>query len=452
MALVLATACTVEAPLGSDVPARYEVVVDTPAELRNQLDLLFVVDNSKHMAIRQEQLANSFKGVMEHLNFGRGLPDLHVGVVSTDMGTGDFGGESAQCSREGNGGRIGPIAEACGLKDESYMAMQTDVDGTFRGNFDDSQNDDSKNKVFSCMTRLGEAGCEYEQPLESMRSSLNKDLLDGSGFLREHAVLGVITLTDEDDCSAYNPEIFNPDNEDFRDGDPNFRCFQSGVICEGDDVYKPGLRANCHPRTSSDYITDVNEYVDFLKAIKPDPRDLVLSAIIGDPGSVRVEVDTNGQDAQLVASCEDSMGEVAYPAVRLAAFVDAFSDQGERSSLCNEGAENGLDGIVRKLRQSMGTTCLAGDIADVDPDTAGRQVGCYVYEQLGQNEELRTSIVECDNPGNLGNSSTLPCYSILTGGEACGDFRTQLALQVHGRTTLPSRDARLIAECRVNHL
>jgi hypothetical protein len=65
-------------------------------------------------------------------------------------------------------------------------------------------------------------------------------------------------------------------------------------------------------------------------------------------------------------------------------------------------------------------------------------------------ETLSVPIPECDNPGNLDNSSVLPCYSILTGGEACGDFRTQLALQVHGRDIPPHRDARLIAECRVN--
>jgi hypothetical protein len=255
-------------------------------------------------------------------------------------------------------------------------------------------------------------------------------------------------LTDEDDCSAYNPEIFNPDSPFFRDDEPNFRCFQTGVICEGDDVYAPGLRDGCHPRDDSEFITNVGEYVDYMKALKPDPRDRVLSAIIGDPGHVGVEVD--GLDAQLAPACEDSMGAAAYPGIRLGAFVDAFADQGEQSSLCTGGPQHGLDGMVRKLRQSMGTTCLEGDVTDVDPVLAGRQVACRVYERHNTAEALTIPIPECDNPADLESSSKLPCYSILTGGEACGDFRTQLALQVHGRKILPSKDTRLIAECRVN--
>jgi hypothetical protein len=375
------------------------------------------------------------------------MPDLHVGVVSTDMGIGEFGGTVPRCSSEGDAGSLGPKAQACGLSGDAFLAMQSDVDGSILKNFEDEINE-----AFACMTQLGESGCEYEQPLEAMRSVFDTDALRGSGFVRPDSVLGVVLLTDEDDCSAFNSEIFNPENTDFRDGEPNFRCFQSGVQCEGDDVYKPGLRANCHPREESGYITNVNEYVDYIKTLKPDPRNRVLSAIIGDPGSVRVEVNMQGQDAQLVAACEDSMGEAAYPGVRLAAFVDSFSEQGERTSLCNDGPQHGLDTMVRKLRQSMGTTCLAGEITDVEPDVPGRQPACRVYEQPGSNAELRAYLPVCDNPGNLENSSVLPCYSILTGGEACGDFRTQLALQVHGRKIMPPRETRLIAECRVNPL
>ncbi len=437
--------CTVEAPLGSDVPVRYEVVVDTPAELRDQVDLLFVVDNSENMEARQAQLALSFQSVFRQLNFGRGMPDLHIGVVSTDMGIGEYGGTVPGCSQNGDAGRLGPMAQRCGVNGDAFLAMKSDVDGTLLANFEDELDD-----VFTCMTQLGESGCEYEQPLEAMRTAIDEDALKSAGFLRPDAVLGVVVLTDEDDCSAYNSEIFNPASTEFRDGDPNFRCFQSGVICQGDDVYKPGLRADCHPRTDSEYITTVDEYVDYMKDLKPDPRDRVFSAIIGDPGSVTVEVNMDGLDAQLVASCEDSMGEAAYPGVRLAAFVDAFNDQGERSSLCNDGPQHGLDSMVRTLRQSMGTTCLEGDITDIDPATPGRQVGCRVYEEIEDTIAYRTTIPVCDNPANLANSSVLPCYSILTGGEACGDFRTQLALQVHGRQVLPGPNTRLIAECRVN--
>jgi hypothetical protein len=435
----------VDAPLGSDVPAQYRVVVDTPAQLRDELDLLFVIDDSENMQARQEQLALSFEGVFERLNFGRGMPDLHIGVVSTDMGIGEFGGLVPQCESESGGQFSAEALAACGFDGDAFMAMQTDVDGSLIGNFEGDLNE-----VFACITRLGESGCEYEQPLEAMRTALDASIGDDLGFLRPDAILGVVMLTDEDDCSAYNPEIFNPDSPFFRDDEPDFRCFQTGVICEGDDVYAPGLRDGCHARNDSEFITNVGEYVDYMKALKPDPRDRVLSAIIGDPGHVGVEVDMDGLDAQLMAACQDSMGAAAYPGIRLGAFVDAFADQGEQTSLCNDGPKHGLDGMVTKLRQSMGTTCLEGDITDVDPALPGRQVACRVYEKRDEVETLSVPLPECDNPGNLSNSSVLPCYSILTGGEACGDFRTQLALQVHGRETPPHKYTRLSAECRVN--
>jgi hypothetical protein len=109
-----------------------------------------------------------------------------------------------------------------------------------------------------------------------------------------------------------------------------------------------------------------------------------------------------------------------------------------------------MQGMVRNLRKSLGTTCLEGEVLDVDQNEPGRQVDCRVFETHQFAEGAVTTFPRCDNPGNLEASSELPCYSIQTGGEACGDFHTQLALQMHGRDTPPEHDTRLIAECRVS--
>ena len=145
----------------------------------------------------------------------------------------------------------------------------------------------------------------------------------------------------------------------------------------------------------------------------------------------------------------DSAGAAAYPGIRLSAFVDEFADTGELSSLCDAGTAAGLKGMIRNLRQSMGTTCLEGAISDVDPELPGRQVECRVFERRTDSQEQRY-FQKCDRPGDLSNSSVLPCYMIQTGGEACGDFRTQLALQIYGRDGEPNQETRLIAECRVD--
>lgn len=434
---ILLPSCEVEAPLGRDNSDRYRVVVDTPALLRNKLDLLFVVDNSENMASRQAQLASSFPVMLESLNFGRGMPDMHISVVSTDMGVAGFSDIVPGCSATGDGGTLAP--RDCELADP-FMALQHDADGKLLTNFEGEAG-----KAFECMTQLGEQGCDYEQPLAAMQRALDGSQAATFDFMRDDAALGVVLLTDEDDCSAFDPTLFNPLNPTFEGDSPEFRCFQSGVICDGDDVLKPGLRDGCRPRSMSNYMVSVSDYTDFIDEIKPEPRDRVLTGIIGDPD--RVEIGVGGFDAELLPACKDEMGTAAYPGVRLGSFLDSFT-HGEISPLCQPNPSNVLDGMVRNLRQTMGTTCLEGTISDVDQQRPGRQEQCYVYEQ--QPDGDRKYFHECDRPGNFAQSTHLPCYSIETGGEACGDFRTQLALQIHGRDDAPSVNTRLIAECVVD--
>src|SRR6516225_4960912 len=69
-----------------------------------QLDLLFMIDNASSMETAQANLkANlgSFMDVLKSLTGG--LPDLHIAVVTSDMGAGD-GSSIAGCSVSGDDG------------------------------------------------------------------------------------------------------------------------------------------------------------------------------------------------------------------------------------------------------------------------------------------------------------------------------------------------------------
>tara|TARA_R110002073_G_scaffold257750_5_gene420636 strand:- start:31783 stop:33141 length:1359 start_codon:yes stop_codon:yes gene_type:complete len=442
---LVASACLEpEVSLGEDAPGVFREVVNTPAILRDKVDLLFVIDNTEDMEERQKDLGALFTGMLHNLSFGRGVPDLHIGVVSTDMGVGQFSGAVGQCTARGDGGALlAPSNNGCAATADAFLAYSKDKNGEVLSNFEGDIA-----KAFSCMSNLGEVGCDYEQPLEAMRSSLFQSREDGLGFVRPNSVLGVIVLTSEDDCSAFNSEIFNPEAVHFLGDSPNFRCFQSGVICDGDDVYQPGSRDGCRPHPQSDFITTVSDYVEFLEELKPNPTDRVVTTIVGDPGRVVIGRDEQIMESELLAACADEIGNDAYPGIRLSAFADAFGVTGQTASICDTGAAGGLNGMVRNLRKSLGTTCLEGNVVDVDPDKAGRQARCRVFERHEFADVPVTVFPECDNPANLEASSQLPCYSIQTGGEACGDFYTQLALQVHGRDRPPEHDTRLIAECR----
>ncbi|MFH2008695.1 MAG: hypothetical protein ABI333_19060 [bacterium] len=77
---------------------------------------------------------------------------------------------------------------------------------------------DTLQEVFSCMADRGTGGCGYEQPLEAMHRALD-DHPDNVGFVRDNAYLTVVSVTDEDDCSAANPGVFS--NESLTQGGVN---------------------------------------------------------------------------------------------------------------------------------------------------------------------------------------------------------------------------------------
>src|SRR5687767_12183077 len=63
-------------------------VVSVPATPNRDLDLLFVIDDSGSMADKQNNLVTNFPNFINVLStLEGGLPNLHLGVVTTDMGT-----------------------------------------------------------------------------------------------------------------------------------------------------------------------------------------------------------------------------------------------------------------------------------------------------------------------------------------------------------------------------
>ena len=80
-----------------------ETVLDIPAILNRDLDVLFVVDNSGGMWEQQLSMAANFPRFIDVLEtLPGGLPNLNIGVVSTDVGAGPYG--IAGCSVLGDNG------------------------------------------------------------------------------------------------------------------------------------------------------------------------------------------------------------------------------------------------------------------------------------------------------------------------------------------------------------
>jgi hypothetical protein len=82
-------------PDGPDEPDR-ELVVESRATPIRNVDVLFVIDDSSTMANKQMTLANNIGKFITALEtIPGGLPDLHLGVITTDMGTKGSGSQTA---------------------------------------------------------------------------------------------------------------------------------------------------------------------------------------------------------------------------------------------------------------------------------------------------------------------------------------------------------------------
>src|SRR5665647_2097507 len=80
----MADAATPDAP-----PADLrKLVAELTATPNRNLDLLFVIDDSPSMADKQNNLANNFPNFINVLqSVPGGLPNVHLAVVTTDVGT-----------------------------------------------------------------------------------------------------------------------------------------------------------------------------------------------------------------------------------------------------------------------------------------------------------------------------------------------------------------------------
>jgi hypothetical protein len=245
-----------------------------------EVDILFMVDNSPSMDPKQTRLASNFPNminVLQQIPDGSGkksLPDVHIGVISSDMGAGsDKIGQNCQRVLGDRGLLWGndpnnPIASfapnadpnqgghpvanpsGCGLHPgQRWISDIADPNGNGRiKNYDGNIQD-----VFSCLaTAVGTSGCGFEHQLQSLRVALSADYPDRPsdpaniinpediGFVRPNAYLGIVLVTDEDDCSADPDDIINDgmflETQQIPTETASLRCAARGHLCGGQPI------------------------------------------------------------------------------------------------------------------------------------------------------------------------------------------------------------------------
>jgi hypothetical protein len=347
------------------------------------------------------------------------VPNLRIGVITSDLGARGTEDEAPApnvrfCGGSGDGAELTTFFTP--LSDR-FIKDSRGPDGTRVRNFET----DLETQL-SIVTNPGalKTGCEVAQPLEAMRLAL--DPATNPGFIREDAMLSVIFLTNDDDCSLRSGTLLDPANDP--GGAQPFRCTTEGVVCD-DDISAPGTKDNCRPNEASTLVTGVAEYTDFLRAYKTDPADVSVAAVVGAPAPVTVLNLGNPVGLPtLGTSCRGGAGE-AKPAVRLAALVDSLG--GTLVDSCTQ--ENAYDQIATPLVLKQ-RSCLP-NLRAADGDN------CTVIEIVGGTE---TELGACDD------GAEAPCWRKFTDEAACPDGEN-LGIQIdRGMTTAPA-DSRIEARC-----
>jgi hypothetical protein len=434
---VMLWACTSH-PLQEPAPAP-ETQTDVMYEINpgRMLDLIFMIDNSDSMRQEQENLTANFPRLIEKLQqIPGGLPDIHLGVISSNFGAGP-NKVAAACPPYGDYGRF-QVKTGCGLDAAANPWLEQDVVNRKQNFTGDLAT------TFSCLAKLGTDGCGYEHQLQSLRAALYEVDPRNRGFLRPEAYLGIILMSDEDDCSAEPfATLFDepiPDNQA-----SSFLCSRRGHVCNGQEVpatdgfsaplsscmpYERQQNAALDATPDQDEIRkkrliNVSELVTFIKAKKPNRADrIIVSGIVGWPNSKEAAANANYKvgivakdnpprmELDNVPICESANGR-ATAGVRLKSFIDAFGDNGSIYSICQDNFNDAVTAIGDTLAKKLANTCINSPLIDTDLAKDGLQPECQVVDRVPKGNDYQ------DTPLPACTTGKMPCWD-LEPDNSCG--------------------------------
>ena len=165
----------------------------TQADGCEKIDILFVVDNSGSMGQEQTNLATNFPQFLSVID-ASGL-DYRIAITTTGM---NYTYNQATIP----GGPVLPISMNGG---DNGTMLQPGSCGMTRRWIEKA--DANRAAVFACAANVGTSGPSDEMPLAAMRTAFEERMADGTnaGFRRQDALLAVVILTDENDCSYEQP-------------------------------------------------------------------------------------------------------------------------------------------------------------------------------------------------------------------------------------------------------
>lgn len=167
------------------------------------VDILFVIDDSGSMADNQDSLVASFpgfvKGIQDNLAFAE---SFHVGVVTSDA----YNGNEPGCQSIGS-----LVTQTAGANSSNQVCGPFSSGARF---LDESE--PMLGGKFACIGKVGNLGSDDEKMARAMLEALKPGVNDPSGggcnggFARQDSLLVIVLISDEDDA----PEPYGCDPND----------------------------------------------------------------------------------------------------------------------------------------------------------------------------------------------------------------------------------------------
>jgi len=429
------------------------------------VDILFVMDNSGSMGEEQAILANNFGSFIERLEHEQVKANYRIGVTTTDNGNprcspGQTTPEGGNLVMSSCKDRLGdfvfngdPVIDAqdtacndiCSLSAEQLEVLPTatDVDPNEKPrpwleNIEGRKNIPAATdtvEAFKCLGPQGINGCGFESQLESMYLSLiraDNPNEASYGFMRSDAILAVVFVTDEADCS-YNKdwsEIFDADGNKVFWSNPDEAipssavCWNAGVECSGDpsgydscEAVNKDVNGTVGVGDDEAVLRPVSRYTGLLAGIEQQKQAInesseVIMALIGgvaeDGQPYYADASQTNPDFQdkfgIGPGCEainpanPDDPVTAVPPVRLADVVDEFTP-GNMFSVCDPDYGQALGAIGDAIAASIRPACYTRCVEDSDLSTLIVEPECNVVEQA-PGSGPKTTLDECLRDAN----------------------------------------------------
>ncbi len=396
------------------------------------IDLLFVVDNSMpdrfpDLLTRMAQMVNSLVNPTPGWMWPS-KDNVRVAVISSDMGLswngepyeyGDGWPGKVPCSAVGDDGLFStypagktvhilndeipcdgsgaqcPTGWTCSVTefDEIGTCQAQDgngfdlacpaMQGAWFDNAVDGENKFTIAYATACMSDVGTDGCEFEQSFSSALRALGRP--DQSGFIRQDALLAMVVISDEDDCSIEDgPALFGSDEIQGTDGKD-----MQAVACgeNPDDLFS------------------VKHIYEELVAVKSRPNSVVFVGVVGVPDeddtcqgtgdtlanclehpAMQLNPITTSKEGvyQYSDACVDSAGRGAKPGRRFVQLAsEEFGPMSTIVSICGDDWSGAMEEVAR-LTSSMCSFCYEKPL---DWNAAKKTAVCDLLVEFYDREE-----------------------------------------------------------------